>query len=207
MDAMARACRRSATTCTCRRSRDRPVLQAMRRGYTYAEYLEQIDALRARIPDLALSTDSSSDSRGDRGGLRPDAALLDEVALRHVYRLHVFAAARHRRPARRRKSSLRRPSHRPGLVSCSSLQEASQRGATPTCRPRPTRSLSTVRAGSTQPHAKARTRCNRIVNFPRNPLPGGIPRCKDHPGHAHSLTGAAARRPADRLTRPREKAI
>jgi len=33
------------------------VLTSMRRGYTRAQYLERVEALRARIPDIALTTD------------------------------------------------------------------------------------------------------------------------------------------------------
>lgn len=69
-------------------SGDDGVLRAMRRPYTLGGYRRRIDDLRARVPDLALTTDVIAGFPGE--GDAAFSATLDAVAALEFEKVHVF---------------------------------------------------------------------------------------------------------------------
>ena len=81
------------------------VLAAMRRGYTAAQYLERVRALRAAVPDVSITTDLIAGFPGEtEDDFEQTLDLVREARLRRGVHVRLLAAPGHRRggPARTR---------------------------------------------------------------------------------------------------------
>ena len=77
------------------------ILAAMNRKHTRRDYLDVIARLRAGRADLAFTSDFIVGFPGEtEADFRDTLALIDEVGFAGAYFIHVFAAARARRPPR-----------------------------------------------------------------------------------------------------------
>ena len=102
--------RRSASSSTSRSSRGATgCCAAMRRGYTAERYLDRLDAARAAIADLAVTTDIIVGFPGEtERGLRATLEVVAEAELRQRLHLHLLPAARHAGRRRSIEDSCRR---------------------------------------------------------------------------------------------------
>ena len=83
-----------ASICICRSSRaSDTVLARMRRGYTRSEYLERIERLRERCPEVALSTDIIVGFPGETDAeFDQTLELLEQVQYDEILFVQLFAA-------------------------------------------------------------------------------------------------------------------
>ena len=168
------------------------VLRRMGRGYTRAEYVALIAALRRARPGLAVSTDIIVGFPGESDeDFAHSLSLVDELRFAVV-----FAFKYSPRPG---TAALRLGDEVPEEVAAARLQALFAR------QDEIQRQLNAALVGETREvlvtgygkepgTLSGRTDCHRIVHFPAagSPPPGSLVRVKIARAHAHSLTGELA---------------
>ncbi|MFQ5876134.1 MAG: tRNA (N6-isopentenyl adenosine(37)-C2)-methylthiotransferase MiaB [Acidobacteriota bacterium] len=166
------------------------VLRMMNRGYTRARYLEKIDALRARVPDVTFSTDVIVGFPGEtEAEFEQTLSLLRVVGFEQV-----FAFAYSPRPgtpaARMTDRALSEEVKADRLRRLLALQEEMSLARNASLVGRTFEVLIDGRSRMDPATLKGRTTCNRIVNVAgSDPSRRGFLTVRITRGHAHSLTG------------------
>ncbi len=167
------------------------VLKEMNRKYTYAEYLERVERLRAAVPDIAVTTDIIAGFPGETDGDHESTLR----ALKEIGFDGVFAFKYSPRPMTRAAGM---DGHLPEDVKSERLREilSLQDGITEE-RNRALRGtvqevLVEEVGGDERDRAMGRTRTNKIVNIrgARRIVPGMLVKVRILEGYRHSLEGA-----------------
>jgi len=174
------------------------VLTRMNRGYTREHYLELIEALRAAVPDIALSTDVIVGFPGER---EEDFAATIDMVERVGYD-NVFAFRYSRRPG---TPAATMPDQVPDAVKASRntrVLEAAARAAAARSRRLAHRTVDVLVDGVSRRdpgELAGRTRCNRVVNFAGQGRVrvGDIAHVRITDVLPHSLRGALVSTPED----------
>jgi tRNA-2-methylthio-N6-dimethylallyladenosine synthase len=140
------------------------ILEAMNRGYTRARYLELIDALRAAVPDIALSTDLIVGFPGER---EADFEATLEMVERVGYD-NVFAFRYSRRPGTAAAAMADQVPEPVKAERNRRLLDVVQRVTSARAARLAGRTLEILVDGRSRRNPDelaGRTRCNRVVNF------------------------------------------
>jgi tRNA-2-methylthio-N6-dimethylallyladenosine synthase len=140
------------------------ILEAMNRGYTRARYLELIDALRAAVPDIALSTDLIVGFPGER---EADFEATLEMVERVGYD-NVFAFRYSRRPGTAAAAMADQVPEPVKAERNRRLLDVVQRVTSARAARLAGRTLEILVDGRSRRNPgelAGRTRCNRVVNF------------------------------------------
>lgn len=165
------------------------ILERMQRGYTRAKYVAKIAALRARVADIAFSTDFIVGFPGEtEADFAATLALLREVEFDQIYAFTF--SPRPGTVAASDPEAVPDPVRQERLRTLLAAQEAIQSGRNAALLGRRFEVLIDGPARSHQDQMKGRTTCNRIVHVPADGLrPGVTVTVRITRAHAHSLSG------------------